>query len=86
MPVWIIICAVIGYIAALFCIGFWGDRRTNETGKKPHRPFVYAMALAVYCTSWTYYGGVGTAVSSGWDYVAIYLGPAIVFIFFSGSV
>ena len=84
MPVWIIICAVIGYIAALFGIGLWGDRRARKEGTK-HRPLIYAMALAVYCTSWTYYGGVGTAVSSGWDYVAIYLGPAIVFVFFSGA-
>ncbi|MAK60269.1 MAG: hypothetical protein CMK09_04770 [Ponticaulis sp.] len=85
MPVWIIICSVVGYIAILFCLGLWGDRRAKAQ-RSSHRPLIYSMALAVYCTSWTYYGGVGTAVSSGWDYVAIYLGPAIVFIFFSGAI
>ncbi len=43
------------------------------------RPWVYALSLAVYCSSWTFFGAVGTAVSNGWDYLAIYLGPALMF-------
>ena len=42
----------------------------------------YALALAVYCTSWTYFGAVGTAASAGWDYLWIYAGPALVFLLF----
>jgi len=34
----------------------------------------------VYCSSWTFFGGVGTAATRGWDYLAIYLGPALVFL------
>ncbi|MEM7701178.1 MAG: PAS domain-containing hybrid sensor histidine kinase/response regulator [Pseudomonadota bacterium] len=40
---------------------------------------IYGLSLAVYCTSWTFYGGVGTAATSGLDFLPIYLGPIIVF-------
>jgi len=37
----------------------------------------YTLALGVYCSSWTFYGSVGTAVSQGWNYLPIYLAPAL---------
>ncbi|CAN0380282.1 unnamed protein product, partial [Scytosiphon promiscuus] len=49
-------------------------------------PLVYSLACAVYCTSWTYFGAVGTAAQSGWDYLTIYLGPTLVFVAFPGIV
>ncbi len=45
------------------------------------RPYIYSLALGVYCTSWTFFGAVGTAVRDGWGYLPIYLGPALVFLF-----
>lgn len=45
------------------------------------RPQAYALALAVYCTSWTFFGAVGTAATAGWNYLPIYLGPALLFLF-----
>jgi Na+/proline symporter len=44
-------------------------------------PISTALALGVYCTSWTFFGAVGTAVRDGWGYLPIYLGPALVFLF-----
>ncbi|MEL6542072.1 MAG: two-component system sensor protein, partial [Pseudomonadota bacterium] len=44
-----------------------------------HTGAIYGLSLAVYCTSWTFYGGVGTAATSGLDYLPIYLGPILVF-------
>ncbi len=44
-------------------------------------PTTHAFALAVYCTSWTFFGAVGTAARSGWDYLPILIGPMIVFLF-----
>lgn len=35
----------------------------------------YTLALGVYCSSWTYYGAVGSVVRDGWSYLPIYLGP-----------
>ena len=51
-----------------------------------HSGTIYGLSLAVYCTSWTFYGGVGTAASTGLDYLAIYLGPILVFTFGFGLV
>ena len=69
------------YLALLFWIARLGDRRRfNTTGWVRH-PLVYTLALGVYCTSWTFYGLVGTAASSGWYYLPILLGPLLLFTF-----
>ena len=41
---------------------------------------VYSLSLAVYCTSWTFFGAVGMAAENGWSYFAIYLGPILLFL------
>ena len=81
MPLWLILTATALYMAGLFAIAWRGDARAEATGRSVS-PLVYTLALAVYCTSWTFYGAVGTAASSGWDYLPIYLGPALVFLIF----
>lgn len=83
MPVWLIIIVTTFYILGLFFIAWKGDQsaKTNdEIGR--FSGVGYALALAVYCTSWTYFGAVGTAASAGWDYIWIYAGPAVVFLCF----
>ena len=44
-------------------------------------PNVYLLPLAVYCTSWTFYGSVGRATSGGLSFLTIYLGPTLVLLF-----
>ncbi len=75
--------ALIGfaYIFLLFLIAYFGDRGSLKAGKPYNSNFVYALSLAVYCSSWTFYGAVGTAAVDGLDYLAIYLGPCLVFLF-----
>ncbi|MEL6877398.1 MAG: two-component system sensor protein, partial [Pseudomonadota bacterium] len=64
------------YLAFLFWLAAWRDRQ----GKPPrHAGLIYGLSLAVYCTSWTFFGGVGTAARSGLDYLPIYLGPILLF-------
>ena len=83
MPVWLIIAVTTAYVLGLFFIAWKGDNDAqNNPATKAPSGLCYALALAVYCTSWTYFGAVGTAVSAGWDYVWIYAGPALVFFFF----
>ena len=41
------------------------------------RHWAYTLALGVYCSSWTFYGAVGSAVRDGWVYLPIYLGPIL---------
>jgi len=67
------------YVALLFAIAYWGDRRVARGQAPARKPWVYSLALGVYCTSWTFYGAVGRAVESGWDFLPIYLGPILVF-------
>jgi PAS domain S-box-containing protein len=40
-------------------------------------PYVYSLSLAVYCTSWTFYGSVGKAANAGLSFLTIYLGPTL---------
>jgi Na+/proline symporter/signal transduction histidine kinase len=67
------------YVALLFAVAYWGDRRVARGLTPARKPWVYSLALGVYCTSWTFYGAVGRAVESGWDFLPIYLGPILVF-------
>ena len=69
------------YIFLLFLIAYFGDRDTLKVGKLYKGNYVYSLSLAVYCSSWTFYGAVGTAAVDGLDYLAIYLGPCLVFLF-----
>lgn len=68
------------YMACLFAIAFWGDRQTGEFGPRL-RVWVYSLSIAVWCTSWTFFGAVGMAAGQMWDFLPIYLGPTILFIF-----
>ncbi|CCQ09545.1 Sensor histidine kinase [Pseudoalteromonas luteoviolacea B = ATCC 29581] len=79
-----LLLAAISYIGLLFWLANWGDKTTPLAKKISHHPFVYAFSLGIYCTSWTYYGSVGTAASSAWHYLPILLGPALLFVFGQG--
>ncbi|MEL8056801.1 MAG: hypothetical protein AAGK66_11635, partial [Pseudomonadota bacterium] len=68
MPTWLILICVIAYMAILFVIAWRRDRDASQPSFT-QSPIIYALAIAVYCTSWTFFGAVGTAASSGWDYL-----------------
>jgi len=78
---WLLSLLAVGYLGCLFGIAFYGDRHRLYTNQRRLRPYIYALALGVYCTSWTFFGAVGSAVREGWAYLPIYLGPALVFLF-----
>ncbi|AYG95068.1 response regulator [Brevundimonas naejangsanensis] len=65
------------YMAALFAIAWWYERPQIKARGGMLGPSLYALSLAIYCTSWTYYGAVGTAARDGWDYLPIYIGPVL---------
>lgn len=69
------------YALGLFAFASWADRSGEKPLLRRLRPSAYALAIAVYCTSWTYYGAVGSAVADGWSYLPIYLGPILVYLF-----
>lgn len=65
------------YMAALFGIAWWYERPQIKARRGMLGPSLYALSLAIYCTSWTYYGAVGTAARDGWEYLPIYVGPIL---------
>jgi len=81
MQGWGIVFAAIAYLLFLFVVASYGDRQL--AGRARHqkvgtsRSAIYALSLAIYCTSWTFFGSVGLASKSGLDFLAIYLGPVL---------
>ncbi len=68
-----------GYIGVLFALAWIGDRTIRLRQGDGGRPLIYAMSIAVYCTSWTFFGSVGLAASTGYDFLPVYLGPILMF-------
>jgi sigma-B regulation protein RsbU (phosphoserine phosphatase) len=65
------------YTTLIFLIAWYAHRR-KETGRSiVDNPYVYSLSIAVYCTSWTFYGSVGKAATTGLDFLMIYLGPSL---------
>ena len=75
----ILLLAAAAYMVLLFGIASFGDRRAAAGRSLINSSLVYALSLAVYCTSWTFYGSVGRAATQGLDFLPIYLGPTLVF-------
>jgi len=66
------------YIGLLFAIAYYADKK-REAGKSLiSNPHIYALSIAVYCTSWTFYGSVGRVATSGIDFLPVYLGPTLI--------
>jgi Na+/proline symporter/signal transduction histidine kinase len=80
MPAWILPLVTLAYIGLLFALAFWGDRQEGRFSAR-QRMVLYSLTLAVYFTSWTFYGAVGAAVQSGWSFLPIYLGPLLLILF-----
>jgi Na+/proline symporter/signal transduction histidine kinase len=83
---WALLLLSLGYVLILFAIAYWGDIADPKRFSGTARATIYGLTLAVYCTSWTFYGAVGSAVESGWGFVPIYLGPMIVIFFGWGMI
>lgn len=78
---WLLVLISITYISLLFAIAWAGDRHPTLYRHRIARTHVYALSLAVYFTSWTFYGAVGRATQEGIGFLPIYLGPLLVFLF-----
>lgn len=65
------------YLAVVFAIAYYGDKRQGKRDSLINNPVVYSLSLAIYCTAWTYYGSVGRAATTGLGFLPIYLGPTL---------
>lgn len=77
ISVWQLVVISILYIAILFLIAWYGDKRSHQGNPIHNTGLIYSLSLAVYCTSWTFYGAVGQAASGGWIFMSIYVGPIL---------
>jgi Na+/proline symporter/signal transduction histidine kinase len=73
---WGVIAAAFAYIGLLFAVASYGDRLSpGQRGRAGM--LIYPLSLAIYCTSWTFFGSVGFATRTSFDFLAIYVGPIL---------
>ncbi|HEU5017075.1 MAG TPA: NahK/ErcS family hybrid sensor histidine kinase/response regulator [Pseudolabrys sp.] len=80
---WVVIAVALLYIGLLFLVASYGDRvhRLGREGRR--RLLIYPLSLAIYCTSWTFFGSVGSASRTGYEFLTIYIGPVLMIGLFS---
>ncbi|RJP93888.1 MAG: PAS domain S-box protein [Desulfobacteraceae bacterium] len=72
-----IIFVICIYIGMLVFVATWVEKQALKGKNWGNNAIVYSLSLAIYCTSWTYYGSVGSAASSGMLFLTMYIGPTI---------
>jgi Na+/proline symporter/CheY-like chemotaxis protein len=75
-----LLAIALGYLASLFLFAAWVERQRDRLARPRYRRPAYVLALAVYCTSWTFFGAVGSAAADGWSFLPITLGPILVWL------
>ncbi len=75
------VALAITYLLILFWIAQWGDKNTPLARRITSSPYVYSLALAIYCTAWTFFGAVGQSSRDQWMYLPVLLGPILVYLF-----
>src|SRR5690242_12835655 len=74
---WVIVLVAFAYLGMLFAVAWYGDKRARAGRSIIANPYIYALSLAVYCSTWTFYGSVGRAAATGIGFLPIYLGPTL---------
>jgi Na+/proline symporter/nitrogen-specific signal transduction histidine kinase len=74
---WELLLTTSGYLLLLFILAYFAELREKKGRSIVANPYVYSLSLAVYCTTWTFYGSVGKAATSGLFFLTIYLGPTL---------
>jgi Na+/proline symporter/nitrogen-specific signal transduction histidine kinase len=77
LPTSVVLGTSFAYLALLFALAAWADRRAAQGRSVIGNAWVYALSMGVYCTAWTYFGSVGRAAATGVWFLPIYLGPTL---------
>jgi Na+/proline symporter/signal transduction histidine kinase len=72
----LIVGVTLAYLGMLLVAAHVGDTVPRATRLARH-PFVVAISLGVYATSWSYFGSVGMAAREGYRFLTIYLGVTL---------
>ncbi|PCI24518.1 MAG: sodium:proline symporter [SAR324 cluster bacterium] len=73
---WVLLL-LLGYMLLLFLVAIWAENKAKKGKNLADNPLIYSLSLAIYCTTWTYYGSVGKAAASGMLFLPVYLGPTL---------
>ena len=76
---WAVIAVAMAYLGLLFAIAAYADRMRPAWMEGWARPYIYSFSIAVYCSSWTFFGSVGQAAKEGLNFIGVYTGPVIAF-------
>ncbi len=74
ISIFIVFCLYMGF---LFWLALKTEKGSPLLQKWSEHPFIYASALGIYCTTWTYYGSVGNAAMSGLGFLSFYFGGTL---------
>ncbi|MFC3815647.1 PAS-domain containing protein [Lysobacter sp. GCM10012299] len=69
--------ASLAWLALMFGTALYAERRPTVLAR--HWGHVYALSLAVHCTSWTFYGTVTQAARYGWPLPPTFLGAIVLY-------
>ncbi|MCP4162749.1 MAG: histidine kinase [Deltaproteobacteria bacterium] len=68
------------YVCILFAIAYYCEKRGKKGRSITNNPYIYSLALGVYCTAWAFYGSVGQASKTGVGFMPIYIGPTLMMV------
>jgi len=71
--------AALVWLGLLFGVAVIGERRPKLFERR--WAIVYALSLAIHCTSWTFYGTVTQASRSGWWLPPTFVGAILMYVF-----
>jgi Na+/proline symporter/signal transduction histidine kinase/ActR/RegA family two-component response regulator len=74
---WVVVIVALAYIGLLFLVASYGDRMPRLGRGARSRLLIYPLSMTIYCTSWTFFGSVGLASRTGYDFLTIYIGPVL---------
>jgi Na+/proline symporter/CheY-like chemotaxis protein/nitrogen-specific signal transduction histidine kinase len=75
----LVILAGLLWLGLLFGGALWAERRPGLFASRWH--WIYSLSLAVYCTSWTFFGTVTQAQRSGWPVPPTFVGSILLYAF-----
>jgi len=78
----VVALASLAWLALMFGTALFAERRPAALAK--HWRHIYALSLAVHCTSWTFYGTVTQAARYGWPLPPTFLGSILFYAFAVG--
>ncbi|HNV83587.1 MAG TPA: PAS-domain containing protein [Arenimonas sp.] len=74
-----VVVAGLLWLGMLFGTALWAEKKPALLATR--WPWVYSLSLAVYCTSWTFYGTVTQAQRSGWPIPPTFIGSILLYAF-----